>query len=76
MGAFYCRDEKMLQTYRAGGDIHAATTSVIFHVPFSEAADKNAPHYKGAASTELQLRRVLRTVSERAAKDAQIQGGA
>jgi len=46
VGAFYCRDEKMLETYRAGGDIHAATTSVIFHVPFSEAADKNAPHYK------------------------------
>ena len=46
VGAFYCRDEKMLQTYRAGGDIHAATTSVIFHVPFSEAADKNTPHYK------------------------------
>ena len=36
----------MLQTYRNGGDIHAATTSVIFNVPFSEAADKNAPHYK------------------------------
>lgn len=46
VGAFYCRDEKMLDTYRAGGDIHAATTSVIFHVPFSEAVDKNAPHYK------------------------------
>lgn len=46
VGAFYCRDEKMLETYRAGGDIHAATTSVIFHVPFYEAADKNAPHYK------------------------------
>lgn len=46
VGAFYCRDEKMLETYRAGGDIHAATTSVIFHVPFNEAADKNAPHYK------------------------------
>ncbi len=46
VGAFYCRDEKMLQTYRNGGDIHAATTSVIFHVPFTEAADKNAPHYK------------------------------
>jgi len=46
VGAFYCRDEKMLETYRAGGDIHAATNSVIFHVPFNEAADKNAPHYK------------------------------
>lgn len=46
VGAFYCRDEKMLQTYRAGGDIHAATTSVIFHIPFAMAADKKETHYK------------------------------
>jgi len=29
VGAFYCRDEKMLDTYRAGGDIHDATATVI-----------------------------------------------
>lgn len=46
VGAFYCRDEKMLETYRSGGDIHAQTTSVIFSIPFSQATDKNAPHYK------------------------------
>lgn len=46
VGAFYCRDERMLQTYRTGGDIHAATTSVIFRIPFETAADKNEPHYK------------------------------
>ncbi|MEG2834109.1 MAG: bifunctional 3'-5' exonuclease/DNA polymerase [Ruthenibacterium sp.] len=46
VGAFYCRDEKMLETYRSGGDIHAQTTAVIFHIPFVQAADKNAPHYK------------------------------
>ncbi|MEG1549751.1 MAG: bifunctional 3'-5' exonuclease/DNA polymerase [Ruthenibacterium sp.] len=46
VGAFYCRDEKMLETYRSGGDIHAQTTAVIFHIPFAQAADKNAPHYK------------------------------
>jgi DNA polymerase-1 len=46
VGAFYCRDERMLQTYRTGGDIHAATTSVIFRIPFETAADKNKPHYK------------------------------
>ena len=46
VGAFYCRDEKMLQTYRNNGDIHAQTTSVIFNIPFNQAADKNAPHYK------------------------------
>lgn len=46
VGAFYCRDEKMLETYRRGGDIHAQTTSVIYHIPFAQAADKNAQHYK------------------------------
>ena len=46
VGAFYCRDEKMLETYRGGGDIHAQTTSVIFKIPFKTAVDKNAPHYK------------------------------
>lgn len=46
VGAFYCRDEKMLQTYREGGDIHTQTTSVIYHIPVERAADKNAEDYK------------------------------
>lgn len=46
VGAFYCRDKRMLETYRTGGDIHAQTASVIYRIPFEEAADKNAPHYK------------------------------
>lgn len=46
VGAFFCRDSKMLETYHAGGDIHAQTTSVIYRVPFEQAADKTAPHYK------------------------------
>lgn len=46
VGAFYCRDARMLETYRNGGDIHAQTTSVIFHVPFEVAVDKTAPDYK------------------------------
>lgn len=46
VGAFYCRDEIMLDTYRNGGDIHAATTSVIFDIPYEQAKDKNAPNYK------------------------------
>ena len=46
VGAFYCRDEKMLDTYRTGGDIHAQTTSVIYHIPFEQAVDKDAPDYK------------------------------
>ena len=46
VGAFYCRDEKMLETYRTGGDIHAATTSVIFGVSYEEAQDKDSENYK------------------------------
>ena len=44
--AFYCRDERMLETYRVGGDIHAQTSSVIYHIPLEEAMNKNAPLYK------------------------------
>lgn len=46
VGAFYCRDPKMLETYRSGGDIHAQTAAVIFNVPFETAVDKNNPDYK------------------------------
>lgn len=46
VGAFYCKDEKMLETYRSGGDIHALTTAVIYKIPLKEASDKNAPNYK------------------------------
>ena len=46
VGAFYCRDDKMLKTYRGGGDIHAQTTSVIYHIPFEQAVDKYATDYK------------------------------
>ena len=46
VGAFYCRDETMLKTYRENGDIHAATTSVIFGVSYEEAKDKHAEGYK------------------------------
>lgn len=46
VGAFYCRDGKMLETYRTGGDIHAQTTAVIYGISFEQAVDKNAEHYK------------------------------
>jgi len=46
VGAFYCKDEKMLETYQTGGDIHALTTAVIYKIPLSEALDKSAPLYK------------------------------
>ena len=46
VGSFYCRDERMLETYRNGGDIHAQTTSVIFGVSYEEAQDKHSADYK------------------------------
>ena len=46
VGAHYCQDETMLRTYRTGGDIHAATTSVIFGIPYDQALNKHADNYK------------------------------
>ena len=46
VGAFYCRDKTMMDTYKENGDIHAATTSVIFGVSMDEAQDKHNPQYK------------------------------
>ena len=46
VGAFYCRDEIMMETYCTGGDIHAATTSVIFGCSYEEAQDKHREGYK------------------------------
>ena len=46
VGAHYCQDEIMMNTYRMGGDIHAATTSVIFNIPYDQAQDKYADNYK------------------------------
>lgn len=46
VGAFYCRDPRMIETYHSGGDIHASTTSVIFGISVDEAQDKDTPDYK------------------------------
>jgi DNA polymerase I len=46
VGAYYSRDEKMLRTYREGGDIHGQTTAVIYNIPFEAAVDKAAEKYK------------------------------
>ena len=35
-----------MDTYRKNGDIHAATTSVIFGVSYEEAQDKHSKNYK------------------------------
>lgn len=45
-GAFFCRDDRMLETYRTGGDIHGQTTSVIYKIPFEQAVNKNEEQYK------------------------------
>ena len=36
----------MMETYKNGGDIHAATTSVIFGCTYEEAQDKHRKEYK------------------------------
>ena len=46
VGAYYCRDKIMMDTYRTGGDIHAGTTAVIFGIPVEQALNKTAPAYK------------------------------
>ena len=46
VGAFYCRDKTMMDTYKNNGDIHAATTSVIFGCTYEEAQDKHRDGYK------------------------------
>jgi DNA polymerase-1 len=46
VGAWYCKDPKMLEVYRTGGDIHAQTTAVLYGITNEEAADKSAPHFK------------------------------
>ena len=46
VGAFYCRDKTMMETYQNGGDIHAATTSVIFGCTYEEAQEKHRKEYK------------------------------
>ncbi len=44
VGAFYCRDEVMLETYRTNGDIHETTMKVIFGDDLSP--DKGTAGYK------------------------------
>ncbi len=46
VGAFYCRDKVMMDTYKNGGDIHAATTAIIFGETLAEAEDKHRKDYK------------------------------
>ena len=46
VGANFCQDQRMMETYQNGGDIHAATTAAIFAIPYEQALDKHDPDYK------------------------------
>ena len=46
LGAWYTKDKVMRETYQSNGDIHAATTSVIFDISYDEAQDKHHESYK------------------------------
>lgn len=44
--AFLSRDKRMCNIYREGGDIHAATASVIFGTSYAEETNSLAPDHK------------------------------
>lgn len=46
VGAYYCKDAKMMETYNNNGDIHGITTSAIYQIPLQESLDKTLPQYK------------------------------
>ncbi len=46
LAAYLGQDETLLGAYSNGEDVHAITTSAIFGIPLSEAADKSKPEYK------------------------------
>lgn len=44
--AYLSQDSVLLDAYRQGADVHAITTSAIFHIPLDEAMDHSHPEYK------------------------------
>ena len=44
--AYLSQDSVLLQAYRDGQDVHAITTSAVFHIPLEEAMDHGNPEYK------------------------------
>ncbi|MBQ1424255.1 MAG: bifunctional 3'-5' exonuclease/DNA polymerase, partial [Lachnospiraceae bacterium] len=44
--AYLSQDQVLLQAYRDGQDVHAITTSAVFHIPLEEAMDHGNPQYK------------------------------
>jgi len=46
LAAYLSRDERLLNVYSSGDDLHAMTTAAVFKIPFAEAADRKNPDYK------------------------------
>lgn len=46
VGAYYCRDRKMIEAFLNDKDIHGMTTSIIYGISLEEALDKNSDDFK------------------------------
>ncbi|WP_349401293.1 DNA polymerase, partial [Clostridium perfringens] len=46
VGAYYCRDRKMINAFMRDFDIHGITTSIIYNIPLEEATDRNHEDFK------------------------------
>lgn len=46
VGAYYCKDRKMIKAFLEDFDIHAMTTSIIYNISLEEALDKSNKDYK------------------------------
>jgi len=46
LAAWLAGEERLLELYRQGGDVHAMTTAAIFGISYQEASDHDNPRYK------------------------------
>lgn len=46
VGAYYCKDRKMINAFMKDFDIHGITTSIIYNIPLEEATDRNHEDFK------------------------------
>ncbi|MCL2509216.1 MAG: DNA polymerase [Oscillospiraceae bacterium] len=46
LAAYLSRDDRLLNVFRRGEDLHAMTTAAVYGIPQAEAADKKHPEYK------------------------------
>lgn len=51
VGAYYCRDEKMIEAYKNDGDIHSQTAEVIFGKEKDDADSKHASEHRTIAKS-------------------------